>query len=279
MAVMTERARTARTASLAGRALALVAAGTLVVAMFLPWTGDDRLALDLGLSSLGESSSHPTVAVALVALAAITSLAALVGNHPVPRIVSAGGAVLMVLLWLGAGPDGALAPGIVAGIVGIVLLAFSAALGRRSPAEPGGSPPEAGFRQLDHTADIAIEAWGPSRAACLEAAVTGLVTSFADTEGTEPQRRHAVSFGPGDHEDLLVDLLDEVIYLLDARRAVVVDVALRDTETGGIEGTLALAPADNVRMVGAVPKAVTYHGLRLEQAEDGTWRSHVIIDV
>ncbi|MGH3443568.1 MAG: archease, partial [Nitriliruptorales bacterium] len=177
---------------------------------------------------------------------------------------------------------------VLAGLFGTVALAFSAALAARrassdgsGDARPaaGGAVPDAGFRQLDHTADTAIEAWGPTRAACLEAAVRGLVASFADVEGAGARERHPVVVGPGDDADLLVDLLDEVIYLLDARRAVVVGASLRDTEAGAVEGTMELAPVGEVRPAGAVPKAVTYHDLRIGRDADGAWRAHVIIDV
>lgn len=280
MATMTERAGVVGKASVAGRTLALVGAAALVVAMFLPWTGDGRLALDLGLTSIGAASSQPTVALALVGLAALPSIAALVGDHPFPRIIVAGAAAVGVLVWLGAGPDGSLAPGVLAGLAGVVLLSLSAALASRPRPEDAVGPSRVvGFRYLDHTADTAIEAWGPTRAACLEAAVHGLVGSFAGTEGARVRGRHPVVVGPGDDSDLLVDLLDEVIYVLDAHGAVVVGVELRDTEAGAVEGAFLLTPVAEVRPVGAVPKAVTYHGLRIEQGDDGAWRCHVIIDV
>ncbi|MGH3442583.1 MAG: hypothetical protein ACRDUY_11195, partial [Nitriliruptorales bacterium] len=104
---MADRTGNPRIVGAAGRALALLAGALFVAAMFLPWTGDGRLALDLGVTGPGEGPAQPTVAVVLVALAAIPSVAALVGNHPAPRVVAAGGGGTLVLAWLAAGPDGA----------------------------------------------------------------------------------------------------------------------------------------------------------------------------
>ncbi|HEV8559398.1 MAG TPA: archease [Actinophytocola sp.] len=40
--------------------------------------------------------------------------------------------------------------------------------------------PSRGHRAVPHTADIRIEAWAPTREACLGEAVAALVESFAD---------------------------------------------------------------------------------------------------
>jgi hypothetical protein len=44
-----------------------------------------------------------------------------------------------------------------------------------------------GYRTLPHTADLRIEAWAPTREACLAEGVAGLVATFADTAKAEPE--------------------------------------------------------------------------------------------
>lgn len=136
----------------------------------------------------------------------------------------------------------------------------------------------AGYRLLPHTADVIVEAWGEDRDACFEQAVAGLVGVFASTGDTPAGREHTVRLDGDDPEDLLVELLDEVLFLLDARAEVVATAAVR-THPGGLEATFGLVPVAEVDVVGAVPKAVTYHRLSVGPVEGGGWRSRVTVDV
>ncbi|MFN2555872.1 MAG: archease [Nitriliruptorales bacterium] len=131
---------------------------------------------------------------------------------------------------------------------------------------------------LAHTADTAFEAWGPTRADCFGEAVRALVASFADVSRAPLVDRLHVRFGPAAEEDVLVELLEEVIYLLDTRGLVVAVADLRDEEDGALSGQLELSDVVAVQASGAVPKAITYHGLRVDAGEVG-WRCHVTIDV
>lgn len=136
----------------------------------------------------------------------------------------------------------------------------------------------AGHRLVPHTADVIVEAWGPDRESCFEQAVAGLVAAFASTSGTQAAREHTVHLDGDDPEDLLVELLDEVLFLLDAHDEVVVSTTVRSLD-GGLAVTFGLVPAAAVEVVGAIPKAITYHGLAAGPADDRGWRCRVTIDV
>jgi SHS2 domain-containing protein len=266
-----------------GRACALLAALGQVVAAFLPWTADGHLAIDLGIPSLGETATQPTVATALILLAAVAAVPALLGDWGVPRALSGLATGLLTIVWLAGGPDGAFATGVIVALAASVVHLIAAALATGGAAvapgqKPAGVPATPGHRSLDHTADSAFEAWGPTRAACFAQAVRALVDSFVDTTGAEAVLRHEVRLEPAPDEDLLVDLLDEVIYLLDVHGGVPVGGRLDDDENGGVSGTLEVAPLTSTRHAGAVPKAITYHGLRVEETSDG-WRCQVTVDV
>lgn len=142
--------------------------------------------------------------------------------------------------------------------------------------DAGPAPDEAGHRLVDHTADTRLEAWGPTRASCFFQAVLALVEGFADTAGVTPSTRSPVEMS-GPDDDLLVDVLEEVVFLVDARGQVPVGGHLEDTD-GGMAGYLECAPVDRVRPAGPVPKGVTYHGLEISGDENG-WRCQVIVDV
>lgn len=134
-----------------------------------------------------------------------------------------------------------------------------------------------GHRTVPHTADIRIEAWAPTREQCIAEAVVATVESFADTEGSEPVGTTEVLIDPGTDEDILLDVLNEVIYQMDTSG----QVPLRaDVEAlpSGLRVRFAMTSADRVEPVGATPKAVSLHGLRFT-AEGGQWSCAVILDV
>ena len=134
-----------------------------------------------------------------------------------------------------------------------------------------------GHRAVPHTADVRIEAWAPSRDACLAEAVAGLVASFADLSAARPDRVVTTSVTAETDPDLLVAVLDEAIYVLETRDGLPCAVEFAP-EPGGLAIWWHLAPVRDVEFVGAVPKAVTLHELRFERT-DGGWECGVTIDV
>ena len=137
---------------------------------------------------------------------------------------------------------------------------------------------DSGHVVLPHTADVIVEAWAPTRAACLEQLVRGVVGTFADTRGVTATREIPLELGAARDEDVIVALLNDVCYLLDADGLVVVDVSLDEEEDATFGGTFLVAPVDTVDATGAAPKGVSRSELQFAP-EGGLWRAHVIIDV
>lgn len=141
-------------------------------------------------------------------------------------------------------------------------------------ADPGSAR---GHAVRPHTADVVIEAWGPTAAACYEEAVTAFVEIFADTRGSPSGEVAAFDVGPGRPEDLLVLLLEEV--LLDAEARGHVATATRvDVRGNHLVGTFTFVPAEELDIVGSIPKGVAYHELEFGRA-DGVWRCRATVDV
>ena len=130
---------------------------------------------------------------------------------------------------------------------------------------------------MPHTADVAVEAWGPNRESCIAEAVLGVVETFADTTAAHPERVRECWFAESCDEDLLVNVLDDTIYYLDTEHEVPVDVEV-EPRADGVAVRLAMVDAARVRQVGAVPKGVSLHGLRIGSFA-GTWSCSVIVDV
>jgi SHS2 domain-containing protein len=146
------------------------------------------------------------------------------------------------------------------------------------PAEqPGGRG--CGHRSVPHTADLRIEAWGPTREESIAEAVRALVESFADVSGAG--RRHTIEYHltAGSDADLLAAAVEEVIYRLDTSGEVPVAVAAGRAADGGIDLALQAADASTVEIIGAGPKAASLSGLACAPDASGRWSCAVTIDV
>jgi SHS2 domain-containing protein len=138
----------------------------------------------------------------------------------------------------------------------------------------------AGHRVLPHTADLALEAWAPAKHECIAEAARALVESFADVRAAMPTESVTLVAEEAADVDLLVRVLDEVIYQLDAHSRLPVDISISQPAGGAQSRTevrFATAPGGQADLTGAIPKAVSLHELRFAPW-GGLWRCHVIVD-
>ena len=149
--------------------------------------------------------------------------------------------------------------------------------GRRSRSRE--SEALAGHRVRSHTADMIVEAWAPTRVACLQEAVAGVVGAFAEARDDAKGDRVPVELDPGDDGEMLVALLEDVVYAVDALDAVPLAATLHERADGGVSGWLETVPATSVIEVGATPKGVSRSDLSFAEEEKGRWRCRVEIDV
>lgn len=138
--------------------------------------------------------------------------------------------------------------------------------------------PALGYRLLPHTADVVVEAWAPTRVACLAQAVHGLVAVFADTAGVASSQSVPFRLGPAGDEELLVRLLEEVIYLVEVDGVVPVDAHVEPAADGGLCGRLDVVPLAPAMVIGPAPKAVAWHQLSFGPGQAG-WTCRATVDV
>lgn len=134
-----------------------------------------------------------------------------------------------------------------------------------------------GHRSVPHTADVRIEGWAPSRERCVAEAIAAMVDSFADVSGERPTSTVGFRVEPRPDEDMLVAVLDEVIYLMDTTGRLPVNAEVTHVE-GGLDVRLAMIETHRAELVGAVPKGVSLHELRFGRGEAG-WLCSVTLDV
>jgi SHS2 domain-containing protein len=134
-----------------------------------------------------------------------------------------------------------------------------------------------GHRTVAHTADLRVEAWAPSRELCIAEAVLGIVAAFVDTSSARAVSARRRRLDGGSDEDLLVAVLNEVIYLMDSTQEIPVDLDV--TPRGdAVDVWFAMTDAGELTQVGAVPKGVSLHELRFGHDRRG-WSCSVTLDV
>ncbi len=136
-----------------------------------------------------------------------------------------------------------------------------------------------GHRTVPHTGDLRVEAWAPTREECIAEAARGLVASFAVVAGRRPQGRTRSHLNAHFAGDLLIAVIDEIIYRLDAYDMVPVSVTVRPAPDGGAVVFLALAPVAEAEIIGAIPKAASLDDLRCVPDAAGRWSCGITIEV
>lgn len=136
----------------------------------------------------------------------------------------------------------------------------------------------AGHRFVPHTADVTIEAWGPTPGRCLEEAVKALVAIFAERNSRAEPRTRRFDVDAVNEEAVLVAVLEEIIFLVDTDGLLPVDVHVEYVDAHGARGTFAVLPVDDIAQTGSVPKAVSWRDLEMAPFPAG-WRCRATIDV
>jgi SHS2 domain-containing protein len=138
--------------------------------------------------------------------------------------------------------------------------------------------PARGHRILPHTADAILEAWGPDLPSCCEEAVAALASLYVEGAAPEEIDRHRVHVASGPGHTQLLDLLEEVIFVLDTAEGVPVRAVIREAADGGLDAELVVAAPGSVVATGAVPKAVSRSELAVD-ARAGGVRCRFLVDV
>jgi SHS2 domain-containing protein len=134
-----------------------------------------------------------------------------------------------------------------------------------------------GHRQLDHTADLALELWGESEVDVLLAGAEGVVAIMTEGGEVEERERKVVHIDAVDPQDRLVQWLNEVVFAAVNEGFLFgsADIALEGAT--GLSATIRGEPGAAARVVAEL-KSATYHELALGE-DDGIWRARVVIDV
>jgi SHS2 domain-containing protein len=133
-----------------------------------------------------------------------------------------------------------------------------------------------GYEIIEHTADVGIEATDPTLEGLFEQVALGLFDILGGWE-PGPGDQHEVTLEPADLGGLLVDWLNELLFIQDTRDIVFTGLDLGKVAEDGLRASIATKPR-TMTLEGTAVKAATYHRLKVVNGVDG-WTARVYLDV
>lgn len=135
------------------------------------------------------------------------------------------------------------------------------------------------FETIDHTADVGLVAYGRDLPELFANATRGMFHFIVDPATVAERETRPVRATAEDLEGLLVAWLGELLVLFNGDGFLPARFQVETVTPTALEAQVAGEPVDPARHAFRLDvKAVTYHGLRVEQ-QDGLWRARIIFDV
>jgi SHS2 domain-containing protein len=123
----------------------------------------------------------------------------------------------------------------------------------------------AGFREIEHTADWELEVWAPDMPALLEQAARGMYALSGVQLKSESRVSRSFNLEMFDEESLLVDFLNELLWILEGE-SLAFDHFQLQIEEGNLKTVLQGAPVASLKKE---IKAVTFHNLQINRRKNG----------
>lgn len=143
----------------------------------------------------------------------------------------------------------------------------------------GGAGSMKGFRLLEHTADMGIEAEAETLAGLFEQAALGLRRVITEGEPQPSEGEVALELCGADLEELLVNWLTELLYLFETRRWLPVCCHFEQLAPTRLRVRVGVEIIDpELQPVEREVKAVTYHQIRVKRTAQG-WKARLYLDL
>jgi SHS2 domain-containing protein len=135
------------------------------------------------------------------------------------------------------------------------------------------------YETFEHTADLGLRIRAPDLDTLFAEAAQALFAALVENlDAVQPQQTIDIQLTGTDREFLLFDWLNELLFRFDTAHLVFGRFTVH-VRADGWEGNAWGEPLDCSRhQLSHEVKAITYHGLRVEQTPDG-WLAEVIVDI
>jgi len=135
------------------------------------------------------------------------------------------------------------------------------------------------FRFIDHTADVAFEAYGSSLKELIENATLAFYEAFVDFSKLEDNLEKTLKVEADSPDYLLFNWLNELLFMFETEFFAGKDVSVEVEENNGLKARGKIKGGKiTPEIVKTEPKAITFHKFRVEQ-KNGKWVAFVIIDI
>ena len=135
------------------------------------------------------------------------------------------------------------------------------------------------FEILDHTADIGIMVYGEDLKSLFENAGKAFFHLITDLRKVRLRTERKIEIGGESLERLMVDWLNELLYLHDVENLLFKRFRVESAGEAGLKAKVnGEIFQEGVHVIKTEVKAVTYHQLEVRQ-EKGGWRARIIFDL
>jgi SHS2 domain-containing protein len=131
-----------------------------------------------------------------------------------------------------------------------------------------------GFRDVEHTADAALEVWAGSAGELIRQAVLGML-HMMDVETSDcPKLDYDFKIVSDDHESLLIQTLNQIILTMELKQQAPKDISI--TMSGDtLAARITLVPVIRIKKM---IKAATYNDLKMIQSGHG-YQAKIVFDI
>jgi len=135
------------------------------------------------------------------------------------------------------------------------------------------------FEIINHVADVGIVAYGSDAKELFSNAALALFSLITEPESIEEKLQLDLEVSSEDMDSLLVEWLNELIYLFDVERVLFNRFDIRSLTRNELDATCYGEGIDSIKhKIKLGVKAATYHMLKLEQNRDG-YKAQIILDI
>lgn len=131
------------------------------------------------------------------------------------------------------------------------------------------------YEELEHTADLALRIYGRTLRELFANAAYAMFSQLSNLEGIVPTLQREVRVEGIDYESLLVNWLNELLYLQDTRGEAYVAFEIHKLSRRRLQATVRGARTEDFH---TIIKAATYHELSITKTH-GWYMSTVVFDV
>jgi SHS2 domain-containing protein len=131
------------------------------------------------------------------------------------------------------------------------------------------------YEQLEHTADLALRVFGQDLHQLFANAAYAMFSQLTVIKHVAPSVQHRVKVEGTDYESLLVNWLNELLYLHETRGEVYSGFDIHEISPLGLNATVHGEQSEDIH---TIIKGATYHDLAINKASEG-YAATIVFDV